>query len=195
MAVLVQIMAWHRPGDKPLSEPMMGKFGDAYMRLSAAMSLNKSLNLQYWSFTRLTWYNSLGRASDQPNVKHVILLVKLHTNITLKNNISCFHLKYLMINEKMLQTLKGWFVDGENAIVKAAMSENLYWLWLCFGLVVLPTDRELSWRWFHSTFPNSWPSAICRLYSIEVCTITFICGSKDTNTQYVYYDSVLCFDM
>ena len=30
---LVQIMAWRRPGDKPLSEPMM-----AYMRRSASMS-------------------------------------------------------------------------------------------------------------------------------------------------------------
>ena len=38
MAALVQIMAWRRPGDKPLSEPMMGKFGDAYMHLSASMS-------------------------------------------------------------------------------------------------------------------------------------------------------------
>ena len=38
MAALVHIMAWRRPGDKPLSEPMMGKFGDAYMRISASMS-------------------------------------------------------------------------------------------------------------------------------------------------------------
>ena len=38
MAALIQIMAWRRPGDKPLSEPMMGKFGDAYMRLSTPMS-------------------------------------------------------------------------------------------------------------------------------------------------------------
>ena len=29
---LVQMMAWHRIGDKPLSEPMMAYFGDAYMR-------------------------------------------------------------------------------------------------------------------------------------------------------------------
>ena len=35
---LVQIMAWRRPGDKPLSEPMMGLFTDAYMRHSASMS-------------------------------------------------------------------------------------------------------------------------------------------------------------
>ena len=37
MAALVQILAWCQPGDKPLSEPMMGKFGDSYMRLSASM--------------------------------------------------------------------------------------------------------------------------------------------------------------
>ena len=30
--VLVQIMAWRRPGDKPLSEPTMVQFTDAYMR-------------------------------------------------------------------------------------------------------------------------------------------------------------------
>ena len=29
---LVQIMAWRRTGDKPLSEPMMTQFNDAYMR-------------------------------------------------------------------------------------------------------------------------------------------------------------------
>ena len=29
---MVQIMAWRRPGDKPLSEPMFTQFTDAYMR-------------------------------------------------------------------------------------------------------------------------------------------------------------------
>ena len=29
---LVQIMAWRRIGDKPLSEPMLPRFSDAYMR-------------------------------------------------------------------------------------------------------------------------------------------------------------------
>ena len=29
---LVQIMAWRRIGDKPLSEPMLSRFTDAYMR-------------------------------------------------------------------------------------------------------------------------------------------------------------------
>ena len=35
---LVQIMAWRRTGDKPLSEPMMTQFNDAYMRHLASMS-------------------------------------------------------------------------------------------------------------------------------------------------------------
>ena len=34
---LVQIMAWRRSGDKPLSEPMMVYLNDAYMRHSASM--------------------------------------------------------------------------------------------------------------------------------------------------------------
>ena len=35
---LVQVMAWCRADDRPLSEPMMTQFNDAYMRHSASMS-------------------------------------------------------------------------------------------------------------------------------------------------------------
>ena len=35
---LVQIMAWHQTGNKPLSEPMMAWFTDAYMHHSALIS-------------------------------------------------------------------------------------------------------------------------------------------------------------
>ena len=35
---LVQIMAWRQPGDKPLSEPMMTYFTDAYMHHLTSMS-------------------------------------------------------------------------------------------------------------------------------------------------------------
>ena len=35
---LVQIMAWRRTGDKPLSEQMMTQLNDAYMPDSASMS-------------------------------------------------------------------------------------------------------------------------------------------------------------
>ena len=34
---LIQGMTWHRPGDKPLSEPIVVYFIDAYMRHSASM--------------------------------------------------------------------------------------------------------------------------------------------------------------
>ena len=38
-AALVQVMAWRRIGDKPLSEPMLTRFSDANMRLKGEMSL------------------------------------------------------------------------------------------------------------------------------------------------------------
>ena len=33
ISVLVQVMAWRQTGDKPLSEPMLTQFTDAYMQL------------------------------------------------------------------------------------------------------------------------------------------------------------------
>ena len=36
--VLVQLMAWRRTGDKPLPEPMLTQFTDAYMRHYGEMS-------------------------------------------------------------------------------------------------------------------------------------------------------------
>ena len=35
---LIQVMAWCLTGDKPLPEPMLTQFTDAYMRHSASMS-------------------------------------------------------------------------------------------------------------------------------------------------------------
>ena len=37
-SILAQIMAWHGPGDKPLTEPMMAYLTDTYMLHSASMS-------------------------------------------------------------------------------------------------------------------------------------------------------------
>ena len=36
--VLVQVMAWRRTGDKPLPEPILTQFPDAYMRHSGELS-------------------------------------------------------------------------------------------------------------------------------------------------------------
>ena len=38
MPALVKIMTWRRPGDKPLSEPVMAYFADAYMCRLVSMS-------------------------------------------------------------------------------------------------------------------------------------------------------------
>ena len=37
---LVQVMAWHQIGDKPLHDPMMSQFNDAYMRHLAPVPLS-----------------------------------------------------------------------------------------------------------------------------------------------------------
>ena len=42
MQALVQIMAWRRIGDKPISEPMVAWFCDAYLCHTASMSLHWS---------------------------------------------------------------------------------------------------------------------------------------------------------
>ena len=40
---LVQIMAWRRTGDKPLHEPIMAQFADAYMRHLGKMSYSNKI--------------------------------------------------------------------------------------------------------------------------------------------------------
>ena len=37
---LVQVMAWCRPGDKPLSGPMLTQFTDAYIATLGGVALN-----------------------------------------------------------------------------------------------------------------------------------------------------------
>ena len=48
---LVQIMAWRQTGDKPLSDPMVGQFIDAYMCHSASMSYETKYNISSYSIT------------------------------------------------------------------------------------------------------------------------------------------------
>ena len=45
----VQIMAWCVTGDKPLSEPVMAKFGDAYMHQSTCM-IRRDIYVTYSKF-------------------------------------------------------------------------------------------------------------------------------------------------
>ena len=50
---LVQIMAWRRTGDKPLSEPMMTQFNDAYMRHSTSMSEKPTLSSTHLGYRQM----------------------------------------------------------------------------------------------------------------------------------------------
>ena len=47
ISALVQIMAWHRTGDKPLSEPMVTEFGDTYVCVSRYQWLMEPLWRMY----------------------------------------------------------------------------------------------------------------------------------------------------
>ena len=56
IAALVQIMVWRRPGDKPLSEPRLVYFTDAYIHRSAWLSeLLKDLREPNQLHTSLLW--------------------------------------------------------------------------------------------------------------------------------------------
>ena len=60
MSALVQIMAWRRPGDKPLSEPMLTQFTDAYMQHYGDMSFRDWLVLlqdttELIHYSDITW--------------------------------------------------------------------------------------------------------------------------------------------
>ena len=65
---LVQVMAWRRSGDKPLSDPMMVKSTDAYTRHSASMSEVKvylisefSAGLTHWGLVTPYGIGDLGQ--------------------------------------------------------------------------------------------------------------------------------------
>ena len=47
-SALLQIMAWRKTGDKPLSEPMMVEFPDAYMRHSMSKLTKMSHPWAWW---------------------------------------------------------------------------------------------------------------------------------------------------
>ena len=52
---LVQMMAWHRPGDKPLSEPMMVIFSDTYASLGLNGLKIGDINLRFRFYFTTIW--------------------------------------------------------------------------------------------------------------------------------------------
>ena len=78
---LVQIKAWHQLGDKPLSEPMLIWFTDAYMRHHGGDELKRSSTIHH-------------------GCRNIIILIKLHPWLQQKmsnDNFQCSHcLKILL---------------------------------------------------------------------------------------------------
>ena len=61
----VHVMAWHRIGDRPLSEPMMLQFTHAYMRHEGNISFNQRWHclLTCMFISRLRWVIKVGKRS------------------------------------------------------------------------------------------------------------------------------------
>ena len=76
ISTLVQIMAWHRAGDKPLSEPMMAYMTDAYMRHSVSRSYGHLSILFTHSSTFLTHTNRVKTSLNA--LKHIRCLNVLY---------------------------------------------------------------------------------------------------------------------
>ena len=66
-AALVQMMAWRRIGDKPLSEPMMAWLTDASMRPSGSMRYHPM---------RQTWYNIIITVEKSSSLKQWYRIIK-----------------------------------------------------------------------------------------------------------------------
>ena len=54
-SALLSVMAWHRAVDKPLSEPVIAQYIDAYMRHSVSIVYGPSRSLQLPGTTSVFW--------------------------------------------------------------------------------------------------------------------------------------------
>ena len=75
---LVQVMAWHRTGDKPLPEPIMTQFIDAYMRQYREMRES----VEYASSDMLLNHKILSRFTQRSRYEttyhgHLIMLIQM----------------------------------------------------------------------------------------------------------------------
>ena len=90
-SALIRIMAWHRIGDKSLSEPMVAYFSDAYIRQSASLS---------WHIVDLTkWPTWLQTTFDLNENQGGFLKIHLEFIVTLILRVpdlpkSCSHLTF-----------------------------------------------------------------------------------------------------
>ena len=69
-SALVQVMAWHRTGEKPLSESMLTQFTDAYIRHYGGNKITKSGRSFHWGLVHLVQSASLRQNS--PKIFHTV---------------------------------------------------------------------------------------------------------------------------
>ena len=85
---LVQVMAWRRTGDKPLSEPMLTRFIDAYMRHYGEMSylLSSSPLCEVSRLPYVSWSVTIRARLDATKLLNI-----LHFEIQNENYNCLFH--------------------------------------------------------------------------------------------------------
>ena len=81
--ILVQIIAWHRPGDKPISEP-----GTVSLLMHIYITRPQWVNSSVvWDDSNTTYYHSMSANSDLDlcisESDQIFLRYKMHTNICL----------------------------------------------------------------------------------------------------------------
>ena len=78
---LVQMMAWHRTGDKPLSESVMVMVGDAYMRHAASMSQNVCCPLKvHWAILCKAYWAIMPVSCTIVLRRNLFMILKYHNN-------------------------------------------------------------------------------------------------------------------
>ena len=103
---LIQIMAWCRTGDKPLSEPMMFKITDVYMRHSASMNFNDALMM------RPSHMNDLYQTTSGTNMLfvftfHIVLNKNTTSHVQTDNYMLkfCFNKTLVLISQVVIKSV------------------------------------------------------------------------------------------
>ena len=149
---LVQVKAWHRPGDKPLSEPM-----EISLLTHICVTRHQWLEQQTTSIIDLTQNYRINQ-----RILHVLASAKPDSPLSM-NVCSCNRCIY-KIREEVFPRFFRWYVSHWSFIVWNRLLIRLHFPWqIAWGIHV--QKRELMatnrWnlgidKWFHPTPYNGW---------------------------------------
>ena len=136
-SALVQVMAWHQTGDKPLPEAIMTRFTDAYIQHSGVMSQTIFSSLFSMYFRSIETHSNITFLSDRYKCNWMVTYI---TNKCDPQEVSM--VRYLKISNVLngkINTLKPkqnvWhFADD---IFKCVFMNEIFVLWF-----------EFHWSWF-----------------------------------------------